>query len=116
MARIKIDRTHQLILGVAAGLARAYKIKKRYVRSLFILTTLFGGGIGILVYILLWIALFSTESENPKIFGVCHFFSQKLKVDISYFRIGFVFLTLITGIIPLAILYTVLAVILDWKK
>lgn len=116
MARIKIDRSHQLILGVAAGLARAYKIKKRYVRSLFVLATVFGGGIGVLFYVILWLSLFSTDSEKPKVFGVCHYLSQKVNLDIAYFRILFVFLTLISGIIPLSLCYLIFAIFLDWKK
>ena len=116
MAKIKIDRSHQLILGVSAGLARAYKIKKRYVRSLFILTTVFGGGMGVLFYIILWISLFSIDTDAPKIFGVCHYLSQKTRLDISYFRILFVFLTLISGIIPLSLFYLIFAIFLDWKK
>lgn len=116
MARIKIDRSHQVFLGVASGIARSYKIKKRYVRLLFFLSTVFGGGMGALFYFLLWISLFSTESEKPKFFGVCYFLSQKINFDISYFRIMFVFLTLITGIIPLLSLYILFGVFLDWKK
>lgn len=42
------------IAGVCAGLARQFSISATIIRLLFVLATVFGGGIGLVLYILLW--------------------------------------------------------------
>ena len=48
----------RMIAGVAGGLANYFDIDPTLVRILFVLLTLLGGGgLGILVYIVLWIVM-----------------------------------------------------------
>ena len=113
MAKIKNDRVHKWVLGVSAGLARSYKLPIWLFRLFFIITTLFGGGLGLLIYTLLWISLFSVDSENPKLLGVFSRLHYLLGIDVSYFRIISIFIGLITGIFPFIFLYFAIAVYLN---
>jgi phage shock protein PspC (stress-responsive transcriptional regulator) len=47
----------KMIAGVCAGLAEQFDISVTVVRLAFVLGTLIGGGIGILVYVILWIVM-----------------------------------------------------------
>ncbi len=42
------------IAGVCAGLASQFPVSPTIIRLLFVLATIFGGGIGLVLYILLW--------------------------------------------------------------
>ncbi len=48
---------HKRIAGVCAGLAQEFGISVTVVRLAFLLGTLIGGGIGIVVYLVLWVAM-----------------------------------------------------------
>ena len=52
-------RTHQgrRIAGVCAGLAREFGISETIVRLAFVLGAIFGGGTGIIVYLVLWVVM-----------------------------------------------------------
>lgn len=113
MAKIKTDRVHKWVLGVAAGLARSYKMPIWIVRLLFIGTTIFGGGIGLLVYVILWISLFAVDSESPKLLGVFSRLHYRYNLDISYFRVISVFIGLVTGIFPFLFIYGFTAIYLN---
>lgn len=51
------SREHRRIAGVCAGLAQEFGISVTVVRLAFLLGTLIGGGIGIVVYLVLWVAM-----------------------------------------------------------
>ncbi len=48
------SRDHKRIAGVCAGLAEEFGISVTILRLAFLLGTLLGGGIGIVVYLVLW--------------------------------------------------------------
>jgi phage shock protein PspC (stress-responsive transcriptional regulator) len=48
------SRQHKRIAGVCAGLAEEFGISVTVLRLAFLLGTLIGGGIGIVVYLVLW--------------------------------------------------------------
>ncbi len=47
----------KMIAGVCAGLANQFDISVTLVRLAFVLMCVFGGGVGILVYVILWIIM-----------------------------------------------------------
>jgi len=50
-------RDGKMIAGVCAGLAREFGVPVTVLRLAFVLGTLFGGGIGIIVYLVLWVVM-----------------------------------------------------------
>lgn len=53
------------IAGVCAGLARQFSISATIIRLLFVLATIFGGGIGLVLYILLWFIMPKLSDAVP---------------------------------------------------
>lgn len=115
MNKLRIDRSRSWIFGVCSGLARRYDYSPYYVRMFFVFLTMFGG-IGILFYFLLWIAMFATNLEESKIFGVCFWISEKFNLDVSKVRIIITFITFFTGIFTGILLYIFIALILFFKR
>lgn len=50
-------RDGKMIAGVCAGLAREFGVPVTVLRLAFVLGTLFGGGIGIVLYLVLWVVM-----------------------------------------------------------
>jgi len=50
-------RQGKMIAGVCAGLAKEFGVPMTVLRLAFVLGTLFGGGIGILLYVVLWVVM-----------------------------------------------------------
>lgn len=50
-------RDGKMIAGVCAGLAREFSVPVTVLRLAFVLGTLFGGGTGIVVYLVLWVVM-----------------------------------------------------------
>jgi phage shock protein C len=50
-------RDGKMIAGVCAGLAKEFSVPVTVLRLAFVLGTLFGGGIGILIYLVLWVVM-----------------------------------------------------------
>jgi len=50
-------REGKMIAGVCAGLAREFSVPVTVLRLAFVLGTLFGGGIGIILYLVLWVVM-----------------------------------------------------------
>lgn len=50
-------REGKMIAGVCAGLAREFSVPVTVLRLAFVLGTLFGGGIGIVLYLVLWVIM-----------------------------------------------------------
>jgi phage shock protein C len=51
------SREHKRIAGVCAGLAEEFGISVTVLRLAFLLGTLIGGGMGIVVYLVLWVVM-----------------------------------------------------------
>lgn len=51
------SREHRKIAGVCAGLAEEFGISVTVVRLAFLLGTLIGGGMGIVIYLVLWVVM-----------------------------------------------------------
>jgi phage shock protein PspC (stress-responsive transcriptional regulator) len=70
--RLFRDQDNALIGGVAAGVANYFGIDALVVRLIFILLTFFGGGVGIVLYIVLWLILppATTTSEKLQMRGL----------------------------------------------
>ena len=99
------------IAGVCAGLGEYFEIDPVFFR-LFFLVSLFFGGLGALIYVLLWImapekagdaqpkpssGLHLSRSDR-KILGVCGGLGEWLDVDPVFLRVAFVLLALIGGL------------------
>lgn len=50
-------RDGKMIAGVCAGLAREFSVPVTVLRLAFVLGTLFGGGMGIVLYLVLWVVM-----------------------------------------------------------
>ncbi len=55
----------KMIAGVCAGLAREFGVPVTVLRLAFVLGTLFGGGIGIILYLVLWVVMPWETSYGP---------------------------------------------------
>jgi phage shock protein PspC (stress-responsive transcriptional regulator) len=99
------------IAGVCAGLGEYFDIDPVFFR-LFFLVSLFFGGVGALVYLLLWAMVppKAGAGERPpaaglrlsradrKIAGVCGGLGEWLDVDPVFLRVAFVLLALLAGL------------------
>lgn len=100
------------IAGVCAGLGEYFELDPLFFR-LFFLVSLFFGGIGALVYVLLWVmapekpgaaggggparSLHLSRSDR-KIAGVCGGLGEWLDMDPVFLRVAFVLLALLGGL------------------
>ena len=50
-------RDGKMIAGVCTGLAQEFDVPVTVLRLAFVLGTLFGGGVGILIYLVLWVVM-----------------------------------------------------------
>lgn len=50
-------RAGKMIAGVCAGLAKEFGVPVTVLRLAFVLGTLFGGGIGVVLYLVLWVVM-----------------------------------------------------------
>jgi phage shock protein PspC (stress-responsive transcriptional regulator) len=99
------------IAGVCAGLGEYFEIDPVFFR-LFFLVSLFFGGLGALIYVLLWIMAPEKVGEEQhgsaaglhlsrvdrKIAGVCGGLGEWLDVDPVFLRVAFVLLALVAGL------------------
>ena len=51
------DTRHKMIAGVCAGLALEFGISVTIVRLAFVLGALVGGGMGLIIYVVLWVVM-----------------------------------------------------------
>jgi phage shock protein PspC (stress-responsive transcriptional regulator) len=98
------------IAGICVGLGEYFDVDAVFFR-LFFLVSLFFGGIGALIYVLLWIMVpLEPAEEKPrpaprlhlsavdkKIAGVCGGLGQWLDVDPVFFRVAFIVLAFMAG-------------------
>ena len=99
------------IAGVCAGIAETFGVEVLIIRLAFLLS-MFAGGTGLLLYLILWVILPVEESYmieesgkkklyrsrmNKVIGGVCSGLAKYLDWDISIIRLIFVFLVISAG-------------------
>jgi len=117
------------ILGICAGIAEYFEVDPTLIRILWLLLIIFGSGIFLIVYILLYFIIPAKEntnrilpfdlrpyknkrlkrSLNERVFaGICGGIANYLMVDPAIVRIIAVILDILTGIIPLFIIYLLL--------
>jgi phage shock protein PspC (stress-responsive transcriptional regulator) len=111
-----VKKLHRLadekkLAGVCAGLGEYFDLDPVFFR-LFFLASLFFGGIGALVYLLLWAmtpekpgagerkpaAALHLSRSDRKIAGVCGGLGEWLDVDPVFLRVAFVLLALVAGL------------------
>jgi phage shock protein PspC (stress-responsive transcriptional regulator) len=99
------------LAGVCAGLGEYFELDPLFFR-LFFLVSLFFGGIGALIYALLWVmapekagagesrpaAGLRLSSADRKIAGVCGGIGEWLDVDPVFFRVAFILFGLVGGL------------------
>jgi len=112
------------IAGVCAGLGEYFDLDPLLFRLLFVISIFFGGA-GLLVYLLLWILVpeklgadgqpraarrLHLSSKDRKIAGVCGGLGEWLEIDPAFIRVAFVLLALACGLgVVLYILFWMLA-------
>jgi phage shock protein PspC (stress-responsive transcriptional regulator) len=65
-AQLTRSQTDRVIAGVAGGIAERFGLDPRLVRIAWVVSVLFGG-LGILLYVVLWIALPAGPAQVPAI-------------------------------------------------
>ena len=99
------------LAGVCAGLGEYFDLDPLFFR-LFFLVSLFFGGIGALIYLLLWVmapekagageprpaAGLRLSSADRKIAGVCGGLGEWVDVDPVFFRVAFILFALVCGL------------------
>ena len=110
----KLDRLagQKKIAGVCAGLGEYFELDPVFFRLFFLVSLLFGG-IGALVYLLLWVMVpekpgsdgaggparsLHLSRSDRKIAGVCGGLGEWLDVDPVFIRVAFVLLSLLCGL------------------
>jgi len=119
MKKLHISHQNKMITGVCGGLSESFGINAMIIRLVFLIT-LFFGGTGIIVYLILFAILPKKKQEQDiidiepepeeemqnKIYrkwddrmiaGVCSGIAQYLKWDVSLIRIAFVIMSFIGG-------------------
>jgi phage shock protein PspC (stress-responsive transcriptional regulator) len=112
-----MEKLHRLssqkkIAGVCAGLGEYFDLDPLFFR-LFFLVSLFFGGLGALVYLLLWIMApekpgadgklapasgLHLSRADRKIAGVCGGLGEWLDIDPVFLRVAFILLALVGGL------------------
>lgn len=100
------------IAGVCAGLGDYFDLDPVFFRLFFLVSLLFGG-LGAIVYLLLWIMVpegpagqgeprpptrLHLSRSDRKIAGVCGGLGEWLEIDPVFFRVAFVLLALVCGL------------------
>ena len=123
---ISVDKK---IFGICAGIAEYIDIDPTIVRFLWLFLVIFGGGLFLIIYIILYFVVPTKEigkkapaidfksfkerrikrSVNERmIAGICGGFARFLLVDPVIVRIAVVIIDILTGFIPVIILYLLL--------
>jgi phage shock protein PspC (stress-responsive transcriptional regulator) len=65
--RLFRDTDNAVVAGVAAGIANYTGLDAVLIRVIFVLLTIFGGGIGVVAYLLLWLLVPEAETASEKL-------------------------------------------------
>lgn len=126
MKRITRDRFDKKIAGVCGGLAQYFRLDSSIIRLIFIALSVLTGGLFFLVYLICWWLFplgprYYVEATYKKLYrsrrnrylaGICGGFGKYFKIDPNIFRLGFLVLLFITGILPILIAYIIGVVII----
>lgn len=119
MKRLYRDRFDKKIAGVCGGLGQYLQFDSTWIRIIFILLTIFTGGIFFLIYLLMWFIIplgprayvvghykkLYRSRRDRKIAGICGGLGTYFKIDSNLIRLIVLVLLFITGIIPILIAY-----------
>ena len=111
MKKLNRSSEDKKIAGVCAGLGEYFDIDPVFLR-LFFLASLFFGGIGALIYLLLWIMVpeklgngarrpaagLHLSRSDRKIAGVCGGLGEWLEIDPVFLRVAFILFALLCGL------------------
>ena len=120
MKKLHISHQNKMLTGVCGGLSESFGINAMIIRLIFLIT-LFFGGTGIIVYLILFAILPKNQQEQDiidiepepeeemqnKIYrkwddrmiaGVCSGIAQYLNWDVSFIRIAFVIMAFTGGV------------------
>jgi phage shock protein C len=123
------DRFDKKIAGVCGGLAQKFQVDSTIVRILFFALALVTAGLAIFAYLILALILplgpisyiesnykRMYKSRRDRVFlGVLGGISEYFRIPSSVLRIIFIILMIFTAIVPLAIIYFILALIIPDK-
>ena len=115
MKKLYRSKTDHKIAGVCGGLGEYFQMDSIFFRILFLVVVLLGG-MGILVYLIMWMMVpvnsvnnletvqistnksFSLSTQDRKIAGVCAGLGEFFEIDPVIFRIIFVVLSFLGGV------------------
>lgn len=112
MKKLYRSKTDHKIAGVCGGLGEYFQMDSVFFRILFLVIVLLGG-MGILVYLIMWVIVpmnsaetiqimvnkrFSLSTQDRKIAGVCGGLGEFFQIDSVIFRVIFVVLIFLGGI------------------
>lgn len=103
-----------MIFGTTRKLSEATKIPRLVFILLFALTT-FVGGLGIICYILLSVALkqYDSSLKTPQFSGVCFKITRYFRINLFVARIVMIFAIIALGIFPGLFLYFTAGIVLN---
>jgi phage shock protein PspC (stress-responsive transcriptional regulator) len=123
MKKLYRSRTNSMVSGVCGGLGDYFKIDPTIIRFVIIFICIFTGIFPLLIAYLIACLIIPLEQKSrqdkpkykifyrskgdKKLAGICGGLAKIFKVDATIVRLVFVFLCLITGVIPLLIAYLI---------
>lgn len=119
MRRLYKERHDKKFLGVCGGLAQYFKFDSSIIRLLFIIATIFTGGIVLIVYLVLGLVMplgpksyvvanyrkLYRSRNDRRIAGVCGGLGKYLRIDSNILRIVLIVLCLVTAVVPILVFY-----------
>lgn len=126
MKRLYRDRFDKKVAGVCGGLGQYLQFDSTWIRIIFILLTIFTGGIFLLIYLLMWAIVplgprayvvahykkLYRSRRDRKIAGICGGLGAYFKIDSNIIRLIVVVLLFVTGIFPILIAYFLAMIII----
>tara|TARA_Y100001970_G_C13853746_1_gene660643 strand:+ start:297 stop:695 length:399 start_codon:yes stop_codon:yes gene_type:complete len=119
MKRLYKERFDKKFLGVCGGLAQYFKFDASIIRLLFVLGTIFSGGIILIIYLVLGLVmpygpksyivadyrkLYRSRSDR-RVAGVCGGLGKYLRIDSNILRIVLIVICLVTAVVPIVLFY-----------
>lgn len=119
MKRLYKDKFDKKFLGVCGGLAQYLKFDASIIRLLFVLSTIFTGGIVLIVYLILGLVMplgpksyvvanykkLYRSKKDRRVAGVCGGLGKYLGIDSNILRVIFIVICLVTAVVPVILFY-----------
>ena len=126
MKRIYRERFDKKLAGVCGGISQYAKFDPSIIRLIFILLSIFTGGLFVIVYLLLWLVFpigpksyvethyrrLYRSRRDRRFAGICGGFGKYLRVDSNIIRVALIILMILTGFIPIIVAYLIGIVII----